>query len=124
MNTDLRVSNTYYILKVLQCSMHGKKESKNVYRFFVEGRKTMGFLFFTILLLPAILLYGLIVVSLGWAASHMMLVNTFVGVLLALNLLFLGLLIRRRFRRGKNGQRKASTFRQANFHSKRRLQLY
>ena len=66
----------------------------------------MGFLFFTILLLPAILLYGLIVVSLGWAASHMTLVNTLVGILLALNLLFWGLLLRGRSRRRKNGQRK------------------
>lgn len=66
----------------------------------------MGFLIFTILLLPAILLYGLVVTSLGWAASHMALVNAGVGILLVLNLLFLGLLLRGRSRRKKSGQRK------------------
>lgn len=54
----------------------------------------MGFLFFTLLLLPMILLYGLVVTSLGWAAFHITLVNIGVDILLVLNLLFLGLLLR------------------------------
>lgn len=64
----------------------------------------MGFLFFSILLLPALLLYELVVMSLGWAASHMVLVNVCIGILLIFNLLFLVQLLHGRNQREKAGQ--------------------
>ena len=63
----------------------------------------MGFLFFTLLLLPAIILYGLVIVLIDWIRLNTGLVNAIVTGILVLNLLIIAVLARIRRRQKQAG---------------------
>ena len=59
----------------------------------------MGFLFFTLLLLPAILLYGLVIVLIDWVRLNAGIINVIAVGILVLNLLIIAVLDRLRRKR-------------------------